>query len=329
MTEKTAAPFLLLPFYKDYLWGGKTLASLFGKQGAPERLAESWELSAHPDGESVIAGGLFHGQGLSAFIRNNPLACGTAVPPGSEFPLIVKLIDAADRLSVQVHPDGEYARSAEGGRGKTEMWYILRSLPGASLYCGFSRPVTRKEVEQRIREGSLTEVLRSVPAEPGDAFYIPAGTIHAVGAGIVLAEVQESSNITYRVFDYGRAGADGRPRPLHIGKALDVLRLDEGCPPPPGVEIGFRSVPGGELRLLCSCPSFTCSVLELNGRFSQKMGDEFFLSLLCLDGKARLSSSGGGLGIGTGDSAFVPAGRGEVSLEGLGEFLLTFPGRPE
>jgi mannose-6-phosphate isomerase len=209
------------------------------------------------------------------------------------------------------------------------MWYVLRSDPGAFLYCGFSLPVTRGEVEERIREGTLPEVLRSVPVEPGDVFFIPAGTIHAIGEGIILAEVQESSNITYRVFDYGRAGADGRPRPLHIGKALDVLRLDEGCPPPPGVEIGFRSVPGGELRLLCSCPSFTCSVLELNGRFSQKMGDEFFLSLLCLDGKARLSSSGGGLGIGTGDSAFVPAGRRDILLEGTGEFLLTFPGRPE
>jgi len=323
------APFLLLPAYKDYLWGGNRLASLFGKMGGPERIAESWELSAHPDGKSVIAGGPFRGQTLSAFLESHPGAAGTTVPPGEPFPLLVKLIDAAENLSVQVHPGDEYARRTEGNRGKTEMWYVLRSDPGAFLYCGFSLPVTRGEVEERIREGTLPEVLRSVPVEPGDVFFIPAGTIHAIGEGIILAEVQESSNITYRVFDYGRAGADGRPRPLHIGKALDVLRLDEGCPPPPGVEIGFRSVPGGELRLLCSCPSFTCSVLELSGRFSQKMGDEFFLSLLCLDGKARLSSSGGGLGIGTGDSAFVPAGRRDILLEGTGEFLLTFPGRPE
>lgn len=328
MTEH-GAPFLLLPAYKDYLWGGNRLASLFGKRGGPERIAESWELSAHPDGESVIAGGPFRGQTLTAFLESHPGAAGTAVPAGRGFPLLVKLIDAARNLSVQVHPDEDYARRTEGGRGKTEMWYILRSDPGAFLYCGFSRPVTRGEVERRIREGTLPEVLRSVPVEPGDVFFIPAGTIHAIGEGIVLAEVQESSNITYRVFDYGRAGEDGRPRPLHIGKALDVFRMEEGCPPPPGGEGEFRFVPGGKLRLLCSCPSFTCSVLELNGRFSQKVGDEFFLSLLCLDGKARLSSSGGGLGIGTGDSAFVPAGRRDIVLEGTGHFLLTFPGRPE
>ncbi|MBP6332354.1 MAG: class I mannose-6-phosphate isomerase [Aminivibrio sp.] len=323
------APFLLLPSYKDYLWGGNRLASLFGKKGGPERIAESWELSAHPDGESVIAAGPFRGQTLSAFLESNPGAAGTAVPPGKEFPLLVKLIDAAQNLSVQVHPDEDYARRNEGSRGKTEMWYILRSDPGAFLCCGFSRPVTGGEVERRIREGTLADVLRSVPVKPGDVFFIPAGTIHAVGEGIVLAEVQESSNITYRVFDYGRAGADGRPRPLHIGKALDVLRMEEGFPPPPGGEGEYRPVPGGKARLLCSCPSFTCSVLELNGRLSKTMGNESFLSLLCLEGKALLSAPGGGLGIGTGDSVFVPAGRRDILLEGTGEFLLTFPGRPE
>lgn len=324
-----AAPFLLLPSCKDYLWGGNSLASLFGKRGGPERIAESWELSVHPDGESVIAGGPFRGETLSAFLETHPGAAGTAVPPGREFPLLVKLIDAAESLSVQVHPDEEYARREEGDRGKTEMWYVIRRDPGAFLYCGFSRPVTRGEVERRIREGTLPEILRSVPVEPGDVFFIPAGTIHAVGGGIVLAEVQESSNITYRVFDYGRAGADGRPRPLHVGKALDVLRMERGCPPPPGGEEEYRPVQGGMLRLLCSCPSFSCELLKLQGRFRRGLGEESFLSLLCIGGEALLSAPGGKLGIGTGDSAFVPAGRRELLLEGRGEFLLTFPGRPQ
>lgn len=201
----------LKPAFKDYIWGGKKLVEEYGKEFQGERLAESWELSCHPDGESVIASGEYAGKTLSAYIREKGFGIlGRNCRRFSDFPILIKLIDAHDNLSVQVHPDNGYALRNEGQYGKTEMWYIVDCEPGAFLYYGFSRPVSEEEFRRRIADNTLLEVLNRVDVQKGDVLFIESGTIHAIGKGIVIAEIQQNSNITYRVYDYGRVGADGK-----------------------------------------------------------------------------------------------------------------------
>ncbi|MBR0034523.1 MAG: class I mannose-6-phosphate isomerase, partial [Synergistaceae bacterium] len=215
-------PFRLKPVYKNYLWGGRRLIDDWGKTPESETLAESWELASHEDGDNVIIDGELQGMTLSDAVKEYPEIVAPNFQPIETFPLMVKLIDSRQPLSIQVHPFNDYARRVERSRGKTESWYILNHEDGAYIYLGFSKNVSRHEFAEAIRNNTITELLRKVYVKDGDLFFIPAGTIHAIGPGITLAEIQENSNITYRVYDYGRVGADGKPRELHIAKALDV-----------------------------------------------------------------------------------------------------------
>ena len=215
-------PFLLRPVTKDYIWGGTRLREEFGKESDSERIAESWELSCHPDGECVIASGEFSGMKLSEFVRMHPEAVGNGFRSEDRFPVLVKLIDAKADLSIQVHPDDEYATAHEGDSGKTEMWYIIDADEGAEIVYGFREKLTSEQFRQAIDDNSLMEKVKRVPVKAGDVFFIKPGTLHAIGKGIVLAEIQQSSNVTYRVYDYGRLGTDGKPRELHISKAVEV-----------------------------------------------------------------------------------------------------------
>ena len=211
----------LKPGCKDYIWGGQRLKTDFGIQSGLNPLSEAWVLSCHPDGPSVLADGPDKGMTLRAWLdKAGKEALGTACEAFEDFPMLIKLIDAKKDLSIQVHPSDAYALEHEGQYGKTEMWVVLDAEPGASLYYGFDREVSLEEFSSRVSDGTLTEVLRKVPVKPGDVFFIPSGTLHAIGAGLVIAEIQQNSNVTYRVFDYGRLGADGKPRPLHVEKAL-------------------------------------------------------------------------------------------------------------
>ena len=290
----------------------------------PGRLAESWELAAHPDGDSVVLDGPCAGWTLSQIAAEHPEAVSPDYQPGSPFPLMVKLIDAKLPLSIQVHPDDAYAAREEGGRGKTEMWTILDHEPGAFLYLGFQREVSREELEQAITKGTLPGLLRRVEVHRGESFFIPAGTIHAIGGGILLAEVQESSNLTYRVFDYNRLGPDGKPRPLHIEKALAVTQGKPADPTPPGAEAP-RAVPGGTMEVLARCPQFRAGLLRLDGQWeSAPQGS--FLSLLCLEGNAALTQDGLSLEAKRGTCLFVPADAGPFALtsgQAGAKFLLT------
>ncbi len=317
--------FRLEPVFKDYLWGGERLKELFGKRTSLSPLAESWELSAHPDGDCRVADGPFAGTPLSEYLRRHPEALGGRVPQGSGLPVIIKLIDARKPLSVQVHPCDEYAARVEGGRGKTEMWLVLDRAPGAFLYCGFERTTEVDEVRARIADGTLDQVLRRVPVEPGDVVFIPAGTVHAIGAGIVLAEIQQSSNTTYRMFDYGRRGPDGRQRPLHVEKALDVATLAPAEARPPGREAP-RPLPGGSIERLALCPFFTADLLALEGEARGVTDGATFLSVLCLEGGATLSCGDDRVKMAKGDSLFIPACDGEMAMEGEGSLLLTSAG---
>lgn len=299
----------LLPACKDYLWGGTRLINDYGKRYDGARLAETWELSCHPDGPSVLADGSDAGETLAAYLAAHPAALGERGRKFAEFPVLIKLIDAARDLSIQVHPDDAYARAHEGQNGKTEMWYVLSATPDAFLYCGFARDISRDELARRIADNTLPEVLRRVSVKAGDAVFIPAGTIHAICHGIVVAEVQQSSNVTYRVCDYGRLGADGRPRALHIAQALDVTRRTAGVPVP-----DF----GGHLA---RCEYFTVDLLAAPQE--TVCGAASFLSLLILNGEGEVCCGGETAAVKKGDSLFLPAGSGEVRLTGTLRALAT------
>ena len=222
MTE----PIFLQGICKDYLWGGNRLREEFGKESDADKIAESWELACHKDGSSILTSGSDAGLNLREYLdKNGTAVLGTNCADCTTVPVLIKLIDAKQDLSIQVHPDDDYAMRVEGEAGKTEMWYIVDAAPHAALYYGLKQEVTKAEFEQRIHDQTLTEILNRVEVKPGELYFIPSGTLHAIGAGILLAEIQQNSNTTYRVYDYGRRGADGKLRPLHIAKALDVTNL--------------------------------------------------------------------------------------------------------
>ena len=226
-------PLLLEPPVKDYLWGGTRLKTDYHFKTDKEKAAEAWVLSCHPDGMSRLAEGEMKGLTLpEAALKYPGNFFGTRCAEFEEFPMLVKLIDAKRDLSVQVHPDDEYARREEHQSGKAEMWMVLEAEPGAALYYGFARAVSRDEIEKSLAENTLIDLLRRVPVQPGDVFYIPPGTVHAIGAGMVIAEIQQSSNVTYRLYDYDRTGKDGKKRELHIDKALAVANLRSSAEAP-------------------------------------------------------------------------------------------------
>ena len=199
----------LKPSGKDYIWGGHKLVDNYGKEMTGDRLAETWELSCNPDGPSFVANGEDAGKTLRQYIEEHgKKVLGTNCERFEDFPILTKFIDAQDNLSIQVHPDNEYALKNEGQYGKTEMWYVVDAEEGACLYHGFNREISKDEFAKRIEEDTLLEVLNKVPVHKGDVFFIEAGTIHAIGKGLIIAEIQQNSNVTYRVYDYGRVGKD-------------------------------------------------------------------------------------------------------------------------
>lgn len=295
----------LTPACKDYLWGGEKLRQDYGIQSQLHPLAEAWVLSCHPDGPSVVATGPLAGKTLPEYIQEKGPGClGAGCEKFTDFPILAKFIDAKGDLSIQVHPSNEYALAHEHQFGKTEMWYVLDCEPGATLYYGFQHQISREEFQQRIQNNTLTEVLNAVPVEKGDLFFIPAGTLHAIRKGIVVAEIQQNSNVTYRIYDYGRVGADGKPRQLHIQQALEVTQR---TPPQPDPDFHGH---------LAQCPYFTADVME--GRFPLDCSPESFVSVLVLEGTGALWEGDESMSLRKGESLFIPAGAGQCRLEGDG-----------
>lgn len=221
MTRPKASPLFLRPAGKDYLWGGTRLKREFGKDLPMTPLAETWEVSVHPEGESTVEGGAFDGWKLSEVIASHPEYLGKH----KEFPLLLKLIDAKEALSIQVHPDEAYATEHEGEHGKTELWYVLDAKPDSKVVYGFEHPVTKEEIRTAaLREGDLHKHLHYEAVKKGDVFLIRPGTVHAIGAGALIVEIAQNSNVTYRICDYNRIDKRGLPRELHIESALSVLK---------------------------------------------------------------------------------------------------------
>lgn len=312
--------FLLEPAYKDYIWGGTLLARRFGKGGGMPVVAESWELSTHRDGLTRLP----DGQPLRDYLAEHPGAGGKSVGRDGQLPILVKLIDAQKPLSVQVHPDDEYAGRTAGERGKTELWHVLDAAPGAFLYLGVNRPVTREELESRIRDNTVEEILRKVPVHPGESYFVPAGMLHAIGAGCLICEVQQSSNLTYRVYDYGRMGADGKPRPLHIQDALAVVRLTPTDTTPPGGERPERSG-GAQCRTIVRCPYFTMRELTFTTAAAYGAPEDSFCHLICVEGGITAVQGETRLSLPAGAGLFLNAGE-SVDLQGEGRLLAVSAG---
>ena len=300
-------PLLLKAPIKDYLWGGTRLKTEFGFETDAEKAAEAWMLSCHKDGESIVCNGKYAGRALSKVLSEwGEKGIGKKAAAFPYFPLLIKLIDAKDRLSIQVHPDDTYALKNEGEFGKTEMWYVVDCDEGAELIYGFKRSIDSAEFARRIKDNTLPEVCNYVPVKKGDVFFISAGTLHAIGKGILIAEIQQNSNSTYRVSDYGRLGADGKPRPLHVDKALAVTKTVE-----PTVEYGAvghkTRYPFGTIRELAKCDLFKTDLLSLEGHAGMVTDADSFQALLVLSGEAVLSYVGGTMRIKKGDSVMIPA----------------------
>lgn len=310
----------LTPAFKDYLWGGTRLRDDFQKDCDFDKIAESWELSCHKDGPSTIANGEFKGLTLSEYIdKAGKSVLGTDCEKFENFPILIKLIDAKDNLSVQVHPDNEYAQRVEGEYGKTEMWYIVDCDEGATLLYGFKDTITKDEFAQRIADNTLLEVTNAVPVKKGDVFFIQAGTLHAIGKGILIAEIQQNSNTTYRIYDYGRVGKDGKPRELHVEKAKDVTDL---CPAKAYPETPVEQKDGYTSKLLSSCDYFTTYAVDVDSKAVLEADEKSFLSLLILDGECDITADDT-VKAKKGDSIFVPAGTGKVIAEGKCKAILT------
>ena len=325
--SKLAEPFLLAPAGKDYLWGGTRLRDDFGKQIDLTPLAETWECSTHPDGPSVAASGEFSGQNLTQVLREHPEFLGTHPRTKGELPVLIKLIDAKKDLSVQVHPDDAYAMKNENGSlGKTEMWYVLDAAPGTQLVYGFRHAMTPEQLREGIASGTIDKYLQKVPVKKDDVFFVPAGCVHAIGAGALSAEIQQSSNLTYRLYDYNRVDKNGQLRPLHIEKALQVADLSGNAEPRQPMRT-YRFNNGFESELLCRCKYFQTERIRLNTercreKAKLQAGSNSFMVLLCTSGCGVMFwGNGKVLEFYKGDCVFVPANSEEIKIHGQAQFL--------
>ena len=299
MTDRKAYPMLLKPVPREIIWGGDNLKTKYGKEAPFQKIAESWELTVREDAVSLISNGEYAGMSLSEYLgdESNP------------FPLLIKFIDAGDRLSVQVHPDDSVTDNAGKPLGKTEMWYIIDADEGAGIVYGLKDGVTADEFARSVRNGDAEKYLSFVKVNKGDVFFIPSGQVHAIGKGITLAEIQQNSDTTYRIYDYHRTDKNGKERPLHIEEALKVIKIrtDE--------EISDIRFSRGTLsNCIANCDKFTSFLYEVNGE--KITGFENFGALICVDGQGIVRHGGNEYPIVAGDTYFIPNGCGEFTVSG-------------
>jgi len=312
-------PFTFEPVFRDYIWGGRNLATIFGRDLPPGVIAESWEISGHPSSPTRMDNGSWRGTLLPQVLdalgtdlvginSRNMLARG-------RFPLLVKLLDANRHLSVQVHPDDSYAAIHQGDLGKTEMWYVLHAQPSSELICGLADGVTREAFAAAIANDSLEPLLRRVSIAPGDCIFVPPGTVHALLAGAVVVEIQQNSDATYRVYDWGRLGADGQPRPLHIEDALEVIDFGRTAPCKVEPLIVHRS--DGVIRArLIDCPHFAVERIDLaaGSEFEGRCDGSTFEIWGCIEGHCQVRWSGDPVSLGAIRFTLLPAMLGDYTM---------------
>ncbi len=320
-------PFRLSPAFKDYIWGGSKLKTVYDKDTPFDKTAESWELSCHKNGESVVAGGEFDGQTLSAVInafRDKGIdIVGKNASHFDRFPVLIKLIDAKADLSVQVHPDDDYAQKHENGSyGKTEVWYVAEAEPEAKLVYGLNQDMTKEAFLNAVQNNTFTEYLNFVPAKPGDVFFVKSGTIHAIGAGLFICEIQQNSDTTYRVYDWGRTGADGKPRELHVEKAAAVSRLKKETKTNFAPKL-LTSENGVQIFEVASCDYFTAKKYTSETEVTLTTTENSFLSLTFLSGNGSICTDGDTQPFRKGDTFFFAAQEAEIVISGACAFLET------
>ena len=310
VSSDTQTPFVLTPKIASAIWGGDALVKTYGKFGDPAaKLGESWECWD----ENAVAGGAHAGEPLSQLRAELGRDLTGPIDPAERFPVLTKIIDAREALSVQVHPDDAYAQRVEHQPvGKTECWYILAADPGAELVLGWTHDTDRAEYERRVADGSLGDILRRVPVTAGQAFYLPAGTLHAIGAGIQLFETQQASDLTYRIFDWNRNGADGKPRELHVAKAADVL--DFRATMPGAVRQLAFTIDGVERTFAIADRRFAVEHLVSVSGGATIATDGRPLALLAMDQPVDVATESGSLTIGHWSTALVPAAAAHVTF---------------
>jgi len=320
-------PLKFFPVYKDYVWGGRELAN-FGKSIPEGLVAESWEMSCHPDGVSVISNGEYRGKLLTEIIKEKGtmlVGTGLCAKHIEKFPLLIKLIDANDNLSVQVHPDDSYAQSHENGEyGKNEVWYVLNANKGAKLVCGLSEGVTREVLEKSVNDGNVENCLNYMEVMPGDVINVPAGLVHAIGKGLLIAEIQQSSNVTYRIYDYDRIDKNGNKRPLHIEKALEVIRFIPGKVTNPDNKFKIRVGSSCFKTCLVSNKYFSVELYEANGRIEENADGRKFFAYLFIDGEGEVIYSNGRIKVDRGETVLIPAALGEYTICGRIKAIKTY-----
>lgn len=315
-------PIKLQPAFQDYLWGGNKMKKMFHKQNNLSVTAESWELSCHPSGESVVLNGAFQGQKLKKVIEENPYFVHKNFTGQDEFPILIKFLDPAKPLSVQVHPSDQTANKAKGETGKSEMWYVVKAEPKSFLYYGLNQKISPKELIQRSYDGTVCDVLNKVYVQEGDVFYILPGTIHSLGTGIIVAEVQQSSDTTFRIYDFGRKDAKGNYRELHVERAAEVV---DYTPVIPDKTENNNMIKTDDFSFsnIFECEYFKVAKVENTKKVTLNCSKDSFHSLLFLKGNGTILYQGEKYDFSSGESYFLPAGLGVYQVEGNCQFLLS------
>ncbi len=318
-------PLKFKAIYKERIWGGDELQNNYNRKLPKhiEPIGESWEISGVKGDESVVANGSLKGNTLSELVEiymDEMVGESIYQRFSTEFPLLIKLIDAADNLSIQVHPDDELSASRHGAYGKTEMWYVLDAKPGATLYMGFNEEVDKAKYMEYLKAGKLEELLAKYEVKAGDTFFIPAGTIHAIGAGTVIAEIQQTSDVTYRVYDFGRVDSQGKTRELHTELALDAIDYDLRDD-----LVVTKEPKQNDTVQIQSCPYFASELVSVDGNLSVNyLSRDSFTIYICLEGEVKINTDQGEETLVRGESVLLPAIIGEVSLSGTAKILSTW-----
>lgn len=314
-------PLKFSPILKDKIWGGTKLKSLFNKPAETDKLGESWELSGYDGDESVVTNGYLAGNNLTELIEiyMGELIGDTIYDEyGLSFPLLFKLIDANENLSIQVHPGDEVAAERHNSYGKTEMWYVVDADPGSELIIGFNEDCTRESYMEAMSEDKVEDLLQKVPVIKGDVFFIPAGRVHAIGKGVVVAEIQQSSDITYRIYDYKRKDDKGNERELHTEQALDVIDF-EATRKPKTVYSPLLN----ETTPLISCDYFTSNMVRFNKQIERHYATlDSFVAYMCLEGSFTIDFESNKTSVSKGDTVLIPASIDELNLLPDGEVTL-------
>ena len=307
-------PLTFHPILKERVWGGRNLERLYRKPLPPAvPVGESWEISDRPGDASVVANGPMAGINLRSLMTHHASEMlGSARSEQGRFPLLIKILDAQDKLSLQVHPPADKA-AALGGEPKTEMWFIAEAVPGAELFVGLKRGVTRKEFERKLESGTVAECFHRIRVRPGDAILLPSGRVHAIGAGMVIFEIQQNSDTTYRVFDWNRAGLDGKPRELHLAQSLASIDFNDF--EPSLIRSEFAVAGPAKVRPLVRDPLFTVEAYQLDAGANMPLRPSKLQIILVLAGEAQVRDATGSVRLSMGQSGLIPASLRQASLQ--------------